>query len=193
MIWFDLLVVQGTLKSLLQHHSSQASILWRSAFYIIQLSYPYMTTGNTIALTIQTFIGKVMSLLFKMLPRLHILLYLLWTVIIYLHARFLQCIISSIRADTLSFSFYVPNMEPDMYKNSLNVYGTSLSVFQVLYHPSRYANFWISAFLLTCCSYCINYFLFLHQQTIRFAFEFTCQHNLYVIILITVIFLDIWR
>ena len=62
--WFDLLAVQGTLKSLLQHHSSKASILWHSAFVMVQLSHPYMTTGKTIALTRQTFIGKVMSLLF---------------------------------------------------------------------------------------------------------------------------------
>ena len=62
--WLDLLTVQGTLKSLFQHHSSKASILWCSAFFIIQLSHPYMTTGNTIALTRQTFVGKVMSLLF---------------------------------------------------------------------------------------------------------------------------------
>ena len=66
----DLLAVQGTLKSLLQHHSSKASILWRSGFFIVQLSYPYMTTGETIALTRQTFVGKVMSLLFNMLSRL---------------------------------------------------------------------------------------------------------------------------
>ena len=59
--WFDLLAVQGTLKSLLQHHSSKASILQRSAFFTVQLSHPYMTTGETIALTIWTFIGKVMS------------------------------------------------------------------------------------------------------------------------------------
>ena len=68
--WFDPLAVQGTLKSLLQHHSSKASILWRSAFFMIQLSYPYMTIGKTIALTRQTFVGKVMSLLFNMLSRL---------------------------------------------------------------------------------------------------------------------------
>ena len=61
--WFYLLTVQGTLKSLLQHHSSKASILQRSAFFIVQLSHPYMTTGKTIALTRQTFVGKVMSLL----------------------------------------------------------------------------------------------------------------------------------
>ena len=70
--WFDLLAVQGTLKSLLQHHSSKASILQCSAFFIVQLSHPYMTTGKTIALTRQTFVGKVMSLLFNMLSRLDI-------------------------------------------------------------------------------------------------------------------------
>ena len=68
--WFDLLVVQGTLKSLLQHHSSKASILWCSAFFIVQLSHPYMTTGKTIALTRRTFFSKVMSLLFNILSRL---------------------------------------------------------------------------------------------------------------------------
>ena len=68
--WLDLLAVQGTLKSLLQHHSSKASILRHSAFFIVQLSHPYMTTGKNIALTRQTFVGKVMSLLFNMLSRL---------------------------------------------------------------------------------------------------------------------------
>ena len=67
MDWLDLLAVQGTLKSLLQHHSSKASILWHSAFFIVHLSHPYMTTGKTIALTRQTFVDKVMSLLFNML------------------------------------------------------------------------------------------------------------------------------
>ena len=70
MDWLDLLAVQETLRSLLQHHSSKASILWCSAFYIVQLSHPYMTTGKTIALTRWTFITKVMSLLFNMLSRL---------------------------------------------------------------------------------------------------------------------------
>ena len=70
MDWLDLLRVQGTLKSILQHHSSKASILQRSAFLIVQLSHPYMTTGKTIALTRQTFVGKVISLLFNMLSRL---------------------------------------------------------------------------------------------------------------------------
>ena len=68
--WFDLLAVQGTLKSLLQHHSANASVLWHSAFFMVQLSHPYMTTGKTIALTRQTFAGKVIFLLFSMLSGL---------------------------------------------------------------------------------------------------------------------------
>ena len=74
MDWFDLLGVQGTLKSLLHHHSSKATILHRSALFIVQLSHPYMTTGKTIVLTRWTFVGKVMSLLFNMLSRLVITL-----------------------------------------------------------------------------------------------------------------------
>ena len=70
MDWLDLLTVQGTFKSILQHHGSRASILFRSAFFIVQLLHPYMTTGKTIGLTRQTFVGKVMSLLFNMLSRL---------------------------------------------------------------------------------------------------------------------------
>ena len=70
MDWMDLLAVQGTLKSLLQHHSSKTSILWCSAFFMVQLSHPYMTTGKAIALTVRTFVSKVMSLLFTMLSRL---------------------------------------------------------------------------------------------------------------------------
>ena len=72
MDWLDLLAGQGTLKSLLQHHSSKASILLCSVFFIVQLSHPYMTTGKTIALNVQTFVGKVMSLPFNMLSRLGI-------------------------------------------------------------------------------------------------------------------------
>ena len=68
--WLDLLAVQGTLKGLLQHHSSKASILWHSVFFMVQLSHPYMTTKKTIALTRRTFVGKVMSLLFNMLSML---------------------------------------------------------------------------------------------------------------------------
>ena len=70
MDWLDFLVVQGTLKSLLQYHSSKALVLWHSAFFIVQLSHPYMTTGKTIALIKRTFVGKVMSLLFNKLSRL---------------------------------------------------------------------------------------------------------------------------
>ena len=70
MDWFDLLSVQGTLKSFLQCHSSKASVIWHSAIFLVQLSHPYMTTGKTIALTKQTFVGKVMSLLSNMLSRL---------------------------------------------------------------------------------------------------------------------------
>src|SRR5574342_137714 len=70
MDWLDLLAVQGILKSLLQHHSSKASILQCSAFFVVQFSHPYMTTGKTIALTRRTFVGKVMSLVFNMLSRL---------------------------------------------------------------------------------------------------------------------------
>ena len=72
MDWLDRLAVQGTLKSLLQHHNMKASILWHSAFYMVQLSHPYMTTGKTIALTRWTFVGKVIFLLFNMLSRLFI-------------------------------------------------------------------------------------------------------------------------
>src|SRR5574337_585433 len=72
MDWLDLLAVQRTLKSLFQHHSSKASILWRSAFFTVQLSHPHVTTGKTIALTRWTFVGKVMFLLFNMLSRLDI-------------------------------------------------------------------------------------------------------------------------
>ena len=70
MDWLDLVAVQGSLKSLLQHHSSKASVLWCSAFFTIQLSYPYMTNGKTVALSRRTFVGKVMSLLLNMLSRL---------------------------------------------------------------------------------------------------------------------------
>ena len=88
MDWLNLLAIQGTLKGLLQHHSSKASVLWQSAFFTVQLSHPYMTTGKTIALTRQTFVGKVISLLLNMLSRLvitflprskHLLISWLWS------------------------------------------------------------------------------------------------------------------
>ena len=77
MDWLDLLAVQGTLKNLLQHHSPKVSILWCSAFFTVQLSHPYTTTGKTIALTRRTFVGKVMCLLFNVLSRL-VITFLLW-------------------------------------------------------------------------------------------------------------------
>ena len=79
--WFDLLAVQGSLKSLLQHHSSKPSILWHSAFFMVQLSHPYMTAGKNIALTIWTFVGKVVSLLFAFFYR-HIVTYIAISVVI---------------------------------------------------------------------------------------------------------------
>ena len=78
MDWLDLLAVQRTLKSLLQHHSSKASILWHSTFFMVQLSHPYMTTGKTIGLTRQTFVSKVMSLLLYILPSL-VIAFLPWS------------------------------------------------------------------------------------------------------------------
>ena len=83
--WFDLLAVQGTLKSLLQHHCLKASILWHSTFFIVQLSQPHTTTGKTIALTTETFVGKVMSLLFNMLSRF-IMAFLLRSKVFWFHA-----------------------------------------------------------------------------------------------------------
>ena len=91
MDWLDLLAVQGTLKSLLQHHSSKASILRCSAFFIVQLSFPYMTTGKTIALTRQTFVDKVMSLLFNMLSRFLSLTSVLCVLRIFLCSRWFHC------------------------------------------------------------------------------------------------------
>ena len=88
MDWLDLLAVQGTLNSLLQHHSSKASILWCSAFFIVQLLYLYMTTGKTIALTRQTFVGKVMSLLFNMLFKLVITFLPRYLLISWLHSSY---------------------------------------------------------------------------------------------------------
>ena len=92
MNWLDLLAVQGTLKSPLQHHSSKASILLCSAFFIVQLSHPYMTTGKTIALTTQTFVDKVMSLLFNMLFRL-VITFLLSTILIFSFMIFMFCVL----------------------------------------------------------------------------------------------------
>ena len=97
MDWLDLLAVHRTLKSHLQHHSSKASILWFSAFFILQLSHPYMTAGKIIALTRQTFVGKVMSLLFNILSRLVITFQ---AVVFFIPTRGQQLLNSQVHADT---------------------------------------------------------------------------------------------
>ena len=119
MDWLDLLAVQETLKTLLQHHSSKASILLRSAFFIVQLSHPYMTTGKSIALTRRSFVGKVMSLLFNMQSRLVITFlprskHLL---ISWLQSQFAMILeplkIKSVTVSTVSPSIFHEVMEPD--------------------------------------------------------------------------------
>ena len=116
MDWLDLLAVQGTLKSLLQHHSSKALILHLSAFFIVQLSHPYMTTGKTIPLTRQTFVGKVMSLLLNMLSNL-VITFLLRSM--HLLISWLQSPSAvileppKIKSDTVSPSICHEVMEPD--------------------------------------------------------------------------------
>ena len=112
MDWLGLLVVQGTLKSLLQQHSSKASILLHSAFFIVQLSHPYMTTGKTIALTRWTFVGKVMSLFFKMLSTL---------VITFLPRS--KCLLIFMAAVTICSNFGAPQ------NKSATVSTVSLSIF----------------------------------------------------------------
>ena len=144
MDWLDLLAVQGTLKSLLQHHSSKASILQCSAFFMVQVSHPYMTTGKTIALTIWTFVGKMMSLLFNMLSRFVIaflprskLLLISWrqslsTVILKPKKR------KSGTVSTFFPSIYHEMMGPD---DTIFVFGVFFNVifqasfFMLLFHP----------------------------------------------------------
>ena len=113
--WFDLLAVQGILKSLLQHHSSRASILWRSAFFTVQLSQPCVTTGKTITLTVQTYVGKVMSLLFNTMSRFVIAFlprsscsYLMATVTIYSDFR--------AQVEEICHYFYIPPPTPPAMK-----------------------------------------------------------------------------
>ena len=120
MDWLDLLEVQGTLKSLLRHHSSKASILWHSAFFIVQPSHPYMTTGKTIALTRWTFVGKLMSLLFNMLFRLVITFLPICKPFFSFHgcSHHLQCFWSPPKIKPLTVSTFSPFichevMEPD--------------------------------------------------------------------------------
>ena len=106
MDWLDLLAVQATLKSLLQHHSSKASILWILACFIVQLSHQYMTTGKTIALTRQTFVGKVMSLLFNLLSRLVITLLPRSLLISWLQSP--SAVILEPQKQSASFHIYLP-------------------------------------------------------------------------------------
>ena len=116
MDWLELLAVQGTLKSLLQHHSSKASILLHSAFFTVQLSHPYMTTGKTIALTRRTFVDKVRSLLFNMLSRLVItfLLRIRRLLISWLQSPFAMILEPpKIKSDTVSPSICHEVMGPD--------------------------------------------------------------------------------
>ena len=115
MDWFDLLAVQGTLKSLLQHHSSKASTLWRSAFFIVQLSHPYMTTGKTIALTRWTFVGKVMFLLFNMLSRLQHIYSHLNTVLAPCHKFWYVLFSSSLLSNNL-WSWFIPSAQ-ELFKD----------------------------------------------------------------------------
>ena len=116
MDWVDLLAVQGTLKSLLQHHSSKASILWHSAFFIVQFSHPYMTPGKTIALTRQTFVGKVMSLLFNMLSTL-VIAFLPRSIRVFSHESFFvsggQSIAASASASVLPINIHGWALLPD--------------------------------------------------------------------------------
>ena len=126
--WFDLLAVQGTLKSLLQHHSSKASILWRSTFFTVQLSHPYMTTGKTIALTIRTFVSKVMSQLFNTLSRfviaflprskhLHLFIYIHTHTFVYIHTHThtyfhsTLCLYSCLNSVYMLYSSLCPSMK----------------------------------------------------------------------------------
>ena len=110
MDWLDFLAVQGTLKSLLQHHSSKPSILQRSAFFIVQLSHPYMTTGETIVLTRRTFVGKVISLLFNMLSRLVI------------HIAFLprsKCLLISLMQSSYAVILEPPKIKSDAFSPAI--------------------------------------------------------------------------
>ena len=122
MYWLDLLAVQGTLNSLLQHHSSKASILQLSAFFTVQLSHPYMTTGKTIALTRWTFVGKVMSLLFNMLSRL-VITFLPW----------IRYILIGIRNLWLRIRWKEPYISTIMFGICKGCLGTLTAIFATSY------------------------------------------------------------
>ena len=149
MDWLDLLAVQGTLKSLLQHHSSKASILRCSAFFIAQISHPYMTTGKTIALTRRTFVGKVMSLLFNMLSRL---------VITFLPSS-KHLLISWLQSPSVVI------LEPQSTCNKINIrnHERLLNLSEIL----KWNNFSSCIILPQCLKFCKNQFI---EETITFWF-----------------------
>ena len=156
MDWLDLLAVQGTLKSFLQHHSSKASILRHSAFFTVQLSHPYMTTGKTIALTRRTFVGKVMSLLFNMLSRLVITFlprskHLLISWLQSPSAVILEPQkIKSVTVSTVSPS--ISHIPLPRFKNALNLYSPERAVFSLL--SSLYISLtYFSYSYVICCTY----------------------------------------
>ena len=152
MNWFDLLAVQRPLKSLLQCHTSKATILWCSAFFIVQLSHPYMTTGKIIALTRWTFVGKVMSLLFNRLSRL---------VIAFL-PRNKYLLISWLRSPSAVI------LEPPKIK-SLTVYTVSLSIcHEVMGQNAIIFAFWILSFKPAFFSLLFHF----HQEALQFLFAF---------------------
>ena len=131
MDWLDLLAVQGTLKSLLQHHSSKAPILWLSAFFTVQLSHPYMTTGKTIALTKRTFVGKVMSLLFNMLSRRIICGFYLFMYVFFLPVM-LPSEIPKLPTDPPVFGNFSSFTTPSLGWVSIPNFFVSLFIFYIL-------------------------------------------------------------
>ena len=157
MHWLDLLAVQGTLKSLLQHHSSKASVLWRSAFFMVQLSHPYMSTGKTIVLTVWIFGSKVMYLLFNMLYRFVIAflprskcllisrLQSLSTVI--LETKKIKSVTVSIVSpsiyhevmglDTIIFIFWIPSCKPAFWAILIPAWASSSLAFCIMYSAYR--------------------------------------------------------
>ena len=151
MDWLDLLAVQGTLKSLLQHHSSKPSILWLSAFFTVQLSHPYMTPGKTIALTTRIFVGKVMSLLFNMLSEE-------WRRI-YSFICFLFVLFFLLSIIVLKVTLVVAYNASFLLLNNILLYS------------------YISICPLTCCWTLVsNFWLLKIKQLCSFVFESSCEH-----------------
>ena len=166
MDWLDFLAVQGTLKSLLQNHSSRASILWRLGFFIVQLAYPYMTTGKIIALTRWTFVGKVMSLLFNMLSR---------SVITFLPRR--KCLLISWLQSPSAVILEPPKMK------SVSVFTVSPSICHEVIGPNAMILvFWMLRTPWTV-SFCIVFYNFYIQCGWRFGegngtpLQYSCLEN----------------